>query len=215
MSIKAVALDVDGVITEISSVWRYIHERLGTLEAAKINAEKYRRGEIDYVEWARLDVALWKNVDMKTIKNIVDSIPIRRGSSEFFKFLKHCRLTIIALSAGLDVVTDRLKRMFEIDYALANKLIVKDGIITGEVEVYVGYYDKGEILKKICNKIGIKTENCIAIGDSEVDIPMFEEANIGIAFNPKDWKTAEKADIVVYSSDLRSLIPVVEMFIKT
>ena len=48
MKIKAIVFDVDGVLTEIDSVWRYIHRKLGTLEAAKVNAERYRRGEIDY-----------------------------------------------------------------------------------------------------------------------------------------------------------------------
>ena len=215
MEIKAVVLDVDGVITKISSVWRYIHERLGTLEPAKVNAEKYKRGEIDYAEWARLDVALWKNTRIETIEELIRSMPIRRGANEFFKFLKLHELVVIALSAGLNIVTDRLKEIFDIDYALANKLVIKNGVITGEVEAYVGYYDKGVILKEICDKIGLKTDECIAIGDSEVDISMFEEARLGIAFNPKDRKTLEKADIVVYSHDLRSLIPVIKGFIKT
>ncbi len=211
MNVKAVVLDVDGVITKIDSVWQYIHKKLGTLDAAKVNAEMYKRGEIDYAEWARLDVALWKGVSIETIRGIIKAIPIRLGATEFFEFLELRNLTIIAISAGLDVVTEHLRKIFRIDYALANRLVIRDSVVTGDVEVLVGYHDKGRVLKKICEEVGIKTNNCIAIGDSEVDVPMFKESALGVAFNPKDEETVKSADVVVYSEDLRSLIPIIEL----
>jgi len=211
LKIKAIVFDVDGVLTEIDSVWQYIHKNLGTSEQAKINAIMFKKGLIDYAEWARRDVSLWKGLSFQKIKEIIAAIPVRAGAEELFHYLKKVKnLKIIALSAGLEIVIEHLKETLEIDYHLANILVTKNGVITGAVEVLVGYNDKGSVMSKLCEKAGIKTNECIAVGDSEVDVPMFKVASIGIAFNPKDEITAKSADVIVNSNNLKSLIPVID-----
>lgn len=205
---EAVAFDVDGVLTEVDSAWRYIHSRLGTLEQARVNAELYRRGIIDYAEWARLDASLWRGIPYSRVAEIVEEIPLRRGARELMEYLRERGLVLVAISAGLDVVAERVRRELGMDCAISNKLLTEEGVVTGEVEVAVEYYNKGEVLEEVCREIGIETSACIAVGDSEVDVPMLERAGYGIAFDPKDEEVARVADEVVRSGDLGDLLEV-------
>ena len=48
-----------------------------------------------------------------------------------------------------------------------------------------GAKGKGRILNKICNELGFRKENLIAIGDGANDLPMFAEAEVSIAYHAK------------------------------
>ncbi len=206
---RAVAFDVDGVLTEIDSIWRFIHERLGTLGAARRYAEMYRRGEITYAEWARLDVGLWRGVPARRIEEIVAEVRLRRGAEDLARELKRRGFVLIALSAGLDVLTFSVARRLGFDMAEANRLVIRDGVVTGEVEVRVEHGNKGEVLLRLCRTAGLDPGEVIAVGDSEVDVPMFRVAGYSIAFNPISEEAARCADAVVRSDDLRRLLPVI------
>ena len=49
---------MDGVLLDTVSSWRYIHEYFRTTNARSIIP--YLRGDIDYLEFIRRDVSLWK-----------------------------------------------------------------------------------------------------------------------------------------------------------
>ena len=203
--IRAVIFDVDGVLTTIDSIWRYIHVHLGTWEKAKKYAEMYKRGEITYKEWAELDVSLWRGTPRKKIEEIVATIPLREGAHDLVRELRRKGVKTGAISAGLDVITDRVASELGLDTAISNRLVYKDSKVTGEVEVLVGYGDKGRIFLELCDQLGVRPEEAAAVGDSEVDLHMFEEAGLPIAFNPKKPSVSRKALIVIKASTLKPL----------
>jgi len=54
--------------------------------------------------------------------------------------------------------------------------------LLGEV---CGAKGKGWALNKICNELGFRKENLIAIGDGANDLSMFAEAGVSIAYHAK------------------------------
>lgn len=60
---------------------------------------------------------------------------------------------------------------------------------------------KGKALSKICENLHIKKEETIAIGDQELDIPMFMEAGVGIAVGNAIPELKEIADFVTASNN--------------
>jgi len=207
--IRAVVFDVDGVLTSIDSIWRFIHERLGSLEAARENARRYYSGEISYEEWARLDTQLWRGVSAEEIASIVESVPIRRGAREAIAELKRMGLVTAAISAGLDVITERVRRELGLDHAFSNRLVVRGGVVTGEVVVDVRADNKGEVLERFCELAGVEPGECAVVGDGEVDVPMFKLAGLSVAFNPRSPEVADSADVAIFSEDLRAVVPVI------
>jgi len=197
MKYRAIVFDVDGVLVEVDSIWRYIHRRLGTLDKAIKYAEMFHRGQISYEEWAYLDARLWRGIKKSTFKSIVSQIPFKRGARELVEQLKSLGLKIIAISAGLDILTKRVVEELGIDSAVSNEMIFEDDVFTGVVKVHVTYNNKGEVMREVLSSLGVDTRESIAVGDSEVDIPMFSVAGLAIAFNPKSPEVIYQADITV------------------
>lgn len=208
MKYKAVVFDVDGVLTEIESIWKFIHEKLGTWSIARKYAEMFKRKEIDYVKWAELDVSLWKGVSFSKILEIIREVKLREGGEELIRFLKSKGLKTVAISAGLDVLANHVANVLSIDKVVSNRLVIKNNVVTGEVDVKVLYDNKDVVLENVCRELGISPLETITVGDSEVDLPMMLRSGFSIAVNPTSDKIVKAAKRVVYLRDLRELIPV-------
>ncbi len=207
---KALVLDVDGVLTGIDSVWRYLHEHLGVWPQARMNKVLYERGEITYEEWARRDVALWKGRRVEELKNILRGVTLRPGAEELVATARRLGLKVFAISAGIDLLVEEVARRLSLDDFEANRLLVEEGVVTGEVEVTVGYMDKGRVFRDMLRVYGIEPREAIAVGDSMVDIPMFREAGYPIAYNPVGQDLVEEAKAAIASETLFLLTRLVE-----
>ncbi len=210
---RALVFDVDGVLVAVDSAWRYLHEGLGTWSAAKLHARLFRMGVIDYITWARLDVRLWRGVAYEVVSQLADLAPVVPGAFEVAKLAKTHGLKLIAISAGLDVLANKIGKLLGFDRVVANSLILKNGVLTGDVQVEVEYRNKGKVLADVCRELGIKPEECIAIGDSRVDLPMMEMAGFSIAYNPKDEEVERTAEVVIKSNTLYPLLEILKTLI--
>ena len=56
--IELVIFDMDGVLTDIVSSWKYIHDYFDTSNERSVN--DYLKGKIDDMEFIRRDAVLWK-----------------------------------------------------------------------------------------------------------------------------------------------------------
>jgi len=199
MKYRAVAIDVDGVITKIESAWQYLHKELNLLDKAKINSQLYYSKKISYYEWAKLDVELWKGLHYNKIMEIFSKVEIRDYCKEFFSYLHEKGIKVFAISGGLTPLLKYLSEKLNFDYFVANDLIFNDFKLTGEFKINVTPTNKGKVLKRILENFKIKSKECIGIGDSEFDIPMLKVCGYKIAFNPKSEELIKIANEVIYS----------------
>lgn len=199
--------DLDGTLTKVRSIWQAIHDGLGTWTRAKEYKDMFFRGEIDYNEWADLDVRLWKNTSISEIQLILSRIGRVDGAKETVRTLKDRGIKVAIISAGLSIFADRIKKEIGADYAISNNLIIKDGKLTGEIRVKVGFNNKDVVLEEVASSLGIPLDQCAVIGDSPGDLPAFKVAGLSIALNPADEKVSESADVTIHSDDIRDILP--------
>ena len=211
MKFKLVCFDLDGCLTEKDDSWSFIHRQLGVWEQAKKHEKLFFNGEIDYQQWADLDVGLWKGTPVDKLKNIIKKIKVRPNIENIVNELKKRNLILIIISSRLSLFADRIKEEFNFDYAYANSPSVdEDGNLTGKCEVVVKYDNKDEVLNLILKEIlaphKIQLKECIAIGDGENDTPLLESVGFSIAFNPMNEKVAKSADIAIKSGGLLEVL---------
>lgn len=110
------------------------------------------------------------------------------------------------VSGGFHEVADRLVERAGIDYCLANRLEVSDGVLTGRTCGDVVTRElKRETLLRWAGECGVDPANTVAIGDGANDIPMIQAAGIGIAFCAKPATRAAAPYSITERNLLRAL----------
>ena len=81
------------------------------------------------------------------------------------------------------------------------------------IEIFPRGVDKGKALYTICRALNIGSEETIAIGDQELDIPMIEAAGIGIAMGNAIPELKEKADFVTKTNNEAGIAYALERYL--
>jgi phosphoserine phosphatase len=205
--LRLVVFDVDGTLLKVRSSWQHIHEALGTWEKGRQYAEQFSQGLIGYEKWAELDASLWRGQPLEKVKRAISGMPYTVGAKELIVALRKSGFRVVLLSAGLSLVAERIEREIGVDYALANDLVVENGVLTGDVKVNVPVDGKLGALQRITGLFGVKLEECAAVGDDESLVPLFQHVGLGIAFNPQDERLERLAHVIIKNGDLLHVLP--------
>ncbi len=209
---RAVLFDLDGTLTPVRSVWKHLHEQLGSWkERAAGHKKRFDRGEIDYETLCGLDAAHWKGMVESDLRAITDRIPYRPGARECIHMLMRSGLTVGVVSTGLTLLAERVHRDLDLAYTIANRLVARRGRLTGEVKVNVQHERKEEAVDLFCSQFDVPASEVIAVGDSDGDISMFRRCGFSVAYRPETETTARAASLVHEGEsliDLLTLLPI-------
>lgn len=158
---------------------------------------------------------LLKGISEKELLAIFRTVPIQDHAEDVIIALKKKGIrTGIATNSYLYLAED-LKRRLGIDDVYGNTLVVKKGMITGELLLHNTSLEKKfdgcqmhpickrSIIDRICETYKISPGDVIAVGDGRIDICMLETAGLGIAFNAS-FEVQQHADIS--TNDLRVIL---------
>ncbi|MGY5858742.1 MAG: HAD family phosphatase [Candidatus Thorarchaeota archaeon] len=207
MDVRLVVFDVDGTLTQHSSIWWRLHELFGTTKEGRLYFDQYFAGEITYEQWADYDVALWKGKPVSEVTEVVAATELVPGVKETVTTLNDNGIMTAILSGGLDILADDIARRAGIEYVLTNKLIHKDGYLTGTVENTIEWAGKAKYIHKILDHYGVTLEETAFVGDGRNDMSVLKVVGLSIAFNPEDQEVADSAQIVIREKDLRAILP--------
>ena len=210
-----VIFDMDGVLVTNRSSWRVVHEVVGIFNENSFQA--YIRGDIDDDEFMERDIHLWKEkgiVDRSQLLEALDKVETVKGLEQCINELKEGGCVIGILSGGLDLLAERIGREYGITLVKANGVeFDEQGKTTGKGILRVPLRDKGSVLRAIVQE-GETYSPVIAVGDSPVDITMFEVADLSIAFDPESDIVKENADKVVEKPDLTIVSRIIMDWLK-
>ncbi len=212
IDVKLVVFDMDGVLTNIYSSWKYVHEFFNSSNEKSVEA--YLKGEIDDMEFIRRDAALWKEngkaIKKEKLVRILSSVSLMKGAEDCIRSLKEKNIKTAIVSAGLDILAERVGKSLGVDYVYSNGVKVdKDGFLTEEGIIGVKLKSKDEVVRGLAEKLGMEYNNIVAVGNSCFDIPMFEASGLGIAFNPDDECVKKYADVVIDEKDMMKVCSIV------
>lgn len=204
-----VVFDMDGVLADIESSWVHVHRRFGVNNDHSLYA--YLRGEITDLEFIRRDIDLWRkkkpDVTASDIMRVLSDVPLMPGAEETIAELRGRGTKTAIVSAGIDLLAERIARQLGMDLQMANGMVIDaEGGLTGEGVLKVRLADKGEGLVIAAKALGIRPDDTASVGNSKYDVSMFRRSALGIAFCPEDEEVREEADAVIEEKNLRGIL---------
>ncbi|MDP5039584.1 MAG: phosphoserine phosphatase SerB [Paraglaciecola sp.] len=164
------------------------------------------QGKLDFAQSLRTRVACLTDADESILQTVRDALPLMPGVANLVKVLKHYNWKVAIASGGFTYFADYLAERLELDAAMANKLEIIDGKLTGKVDGdIVDAQVKAHTLLALADKWSIPHSQTIAMGDGANDLVMMDAAALGVALHAKPI-VREKADIAIRRGGLDTLL---------
>ncbi len=164
-------------------------------------------GEIAFEPALIERVALLKGLPLGVVDEVIAKrITLTPGGKQLIATMKNKGHYTALVSGGFTVFTGPIAEMLGFDENRANTLVAEDGILTGEVaDPILGKQAKVDSLVEIANRLGISTDDALAVGDGANDLGMIQLAGTGVALHAKPV-VAEQAKVRIDHGDLTALL---------
>ena len=209
--IKLVVFDMDGTIIEPRSSWAMIHDYFGTDNTEML--QMYIDHKISDMEFVKADIKLWNSksdvpVNEEYINSILDKAKPRKGAEELITSLHEANIKTVILSGGIQYLADKWAKEWNMAGAFANDLIDDaDGNLTANINA--SGHNKGPLMEKIIKDFDLTGNEVAAVGDTMVDLPMFEIAGLSIAVNTDDERVINKSKYYLKEGSMKQLSDVI------
>ena len=209
-----VAFDVDGTLVREPggrTVWEVLNEKFtGRGDHNKERFALYTQGKLSYAEWVDLDVSGWKDAGARREDLLSGFEPLHLvdGTREALETLKAEGHRLVVVSGTIDLMLNTLLPDPPFDEIFANHIgFDSEGRISHWQATPFDMQGKAKILRAVAMREGIPLSRCAFVGDSGNDVWIAREAGFSIAFNSNSEELEATADVVLRSSDLRSILP--------
>lgn len=202
-------MDVDSTLVQ-EEVIDLLGAEAGLGEKIAAITERAMNGELDFKQALEERVSLLKDLPEAIFEQVFQKIHFNRGAKELVNELHRRGYKVGLVSGGFHETVDRLAAAANIDYVVANRLEVKNGLLTGRT---LGDIITKEVkvakLKEWAAENGLTLDQTIAMGDGANDLPMIQTAGIGIAFCAKPI-VRQQAPYQINEPDLYKVIEIVD-----
>ena len=202
---KLFVFDMDSTLIG-EEVIDQLAEKAGVATQVAAITEKAMAGQLDFTQSLKERVLLLAGLKVGATKEISESITFNPGVIETLSAIKKAGHKVAVVSGGfLDVIKEPLNAI-SVDYIFANKLEIKDGLLTGDLEGEIMNSEgKAQSLKFAAEKERISLDNTVAVGDGANDLAMMAIAGHSFAYNAKEI-VRSKAHSTISHPDMRALL---------
>jgi phosphoserine phosphatase len=169
--------------------------------------EAAMRGELDFEAALDARVGLLKGLDEAVIEQcLAERVTIMSGAVALVRTMKARGALTILVSGGFTRFAEPVAAMIGFDRAIANRLEIAEGALSGLVtKPIVGSDTKERTLVEAVAELGIAPEAALAVGDGANDLAMIRRAGLGVAYHAKPIVAAAAA-ARIDQNDLTALL---------
>lgn len=169
--------------------------------------ERAMRGEIGFEAALAERVALLAGLEAEAIDRCrAERVRPTPGAVPLVRTMKREGAFTLLVSGGFTLFAEPVAAEIGFDRVVANRLGVAAGRLDGTVAPpVIGAEGKRLALLDAAVARGVRLEESLAVGDGANDVPMLEEAGLGIAYHAKP-AAAAAADSAILHNDLTALL---------
>ncbi|WP_425231165.1 phosphoserine phosphatase SerB [Sphingomonas sp.] len=173
--------------------------------------EAAMRGELDFAAALDARVALLKGLDAGVIDRcLAERVRLMPGARTLVRTMRSHGTRCVLVSGGFTRFAAPVAAEIGFDRALANELLVANGLLTGAVTKPIVDADtKLATLRAEAAALGLDLRETLAVGDGANDLPMIEAAKnaggLGVAYHAKPVAAAA-AGARIEHGDLTALL---------
>ncbi|MEU5029081.1 HAD family hydrolase [Streptomyces milbemycinicus] len=124
-----------------------------------------------------------REIVAETLHDLIDPIIYDEAASLIEEHHTAGRDVVIVSTSGAEVV-EPIGELLGADRVVATRMVVENGVFTGEVEYYAYGPTKAEAIAELAESEGYDLSRCYAYSDSATDLPMLESVGHPHAVNP-------------------------------
>jgi phosphoserine phosphatase len=149
-------------------------------------------GEIDFAGALKERVGLLKGLPLAKLDEAAKRIRYTPGGATLVATMKQHGAYCALVSGGFTHFTKLVAGKLGFDFDSANVLTHDGKALAGTVETPIlGKEAKLATLRHLSSSRGIATADAVAVGDGANDLPMLNEAGLGVAFHAKPAVAAQ------------------------
>lgn len=109
---------------------------------------------------------------------------IRESMKKEIEFHRNNNAYLVIISASPDSIVSPVAEYLNFDDIICTRTIIKNGIITGEMGVYMYEENKVKEAKNLCKKHNFSLEDAYFYSDSISDLPLLKEVGHPVCVSP-------------------------------
>jgi phosphoserine phosphatase len=202
---KVLVMDMDSTLVQSEGIDELAKEA-GVGEQVSAITRRAMNGELDFRGALKERVGLLRGLSAEALSTVHARTYPTPGAEILLDTLRKVGCALAVVSGGFDYFTERLKNRLGLDHALANRLEVEGGRLTGRlVGDIVDGTRKAAMVEELARVYGVALDRVVAIGDGANDLPMLGRAGLGVAFCAKPT-VREAAPVTVSVKDLSAVL---------
>jgi len=198
--------DMDSTMITIECIDE-LADYAGVKEQVARVTEAAMRGELDFEGALDARVSLLEELEESVLERCyAERVAFTPGGAALVRTMAANGAHTVLVSGGFTFFVERVAAKLGFAQYKANVLGIRDGKLTGTVDrpIITAAVKRQTLLEESARR-GIPLESCLAVGDGANDIPMIEEAGLGVAFHAKP-KTEAAASAAIRHGDLTALL---------
>ena len=209
MKVKLILCDFDGTITQTDVLDKLCSVAGREQESREIN-EQFQQGLVNGKQALIRRFSLLEGISMEQLMPVLQEVPLTKGARELFRYAEEHGIDVLVLSGNARFVLEYFSEMLHFTAVVGSRVRVEDGVIQPWDDQTCSCVDKLSEAKAYIDRIGVKKEQIIAIGDSIADEGIFSLAGMSFLVNRKgniraDIEIADLAEVIPYLSRESSL----------
>lgn len=198
--------DMDSTIITVECVDE-MADLIGKKAEVAAITRRAMNGELDFRSALAERVALFAGLDEDVLRRVHrERVRLMPGARALVRTMRAHGAVTALVSGGFEPIVGDVARELGFDHAIANRLEVENGRLTGRLlEPVRDGRTKLEVLLDLRERLGLEAAATMAAGDGANDLPMLEAAGLGVAFHAHP-RVKDRARVTIDHGDLTALL---------